>query len=132
MTLAEYTFYSSVGHNDTLQVCPGTATCAPAAGTLASNAANPVNDIANLTMTVDGAAMPNAFPATPANWAYSDLDLFPLDAVAMPAGTTSATITQRTTIDTLFTGSTPFDDDFRTHPLADGHHRSVEHATRGR
>ena len=104
MTLAEYTFYSSVGHNDTLQVCPGTATCAPAAGTLASNAANPVNDIANLTMTVDGAAMPNAFPATPANWAYSDLDLFPLDAVTMPAGTTSATITQRTTIDTLFNG----------------------------
>ena len=104
MTLAEYTFYSSVGHNDTLQVCAGTATCAPGAGTLASNAANPVNDIANLTMTVDGATMPNAFPATPANWAYSDLDLFPLDDVTMPPGTTSATITQRTTIDTLFNG----------------------------
>ena len=104
MTLAEYTFYSSVGHDDTLQVCAGAATCAPGAGIQASNGANPANDIANLTMTVDGATMPNAFPDTPANWAYSDLDLFSLDAMTLPPGTTSATITQRTTIDTLFNG----------------------------
>ena len=104
MTLAEYTFYSSVGHNDTLQVCPGTATCAPGAGTLASNAANPVNDIANLTMTVDGATMPNAFPAHSRELGLQRPGSVLVGRRGDAAGTTSATITQRTTIDTLFNG----------------------------
>lgn len=102
-TIADYVFVSSVGDSDTLQVCAGSATCAVGAGTYASNALNPQNDVANMTFSVDGSRMPGAAPATPAGWAWSDLDLFRLSG-ALPAGTTSATITQRSTGDTLFAG----------------------------
>jgi CshA-type fibril repeat protein len=106
-TVANFTFYSSPANPDTMRVCAGSAVCphepANFANTsiYAQNALNPVADIANSSFTLDGAAMPGEYPTPQQIW--TDLDLFRLSA-AIPDGATSATVTQRSVSDTLFSG----------------------------
>jgi len=106
-TLAMFEFYSSGGDADTLQICTGTSTCPDTPGSYANpsvyarNAANPYNNVANASFTIDGAPMPGTSPSPTLLW--SDLDLFTMPG-AIPTSATSATVTARSLGDTVFSG----------------------------